>query len=112
MYDESEGSVLLLAAVEYREPNVSAAAANYQERLHRTLSAMGPSSLRASVSSTRGAGKGAGVKKAKKVAEEAFAHVEVFPDDGYRFTIESHLLVLAETQVAAEDLIFNFQVKV
>eukprot|EP00903_Cladosiphon_okamuranus_P006121 g6025.t2 len=115
MYDDSGGTVLLLAAVDHREPTSSAAAAlNHQHMLQRTLSAPGPPSLRGpptSASSGRGCkvGAGGGQKKNKKVADEAYARVEVFPDDDYRFTIESHLLVMAETQAAAEDLIFSFQ---
>lgn len=119
MYDDSEGTVLLLAAVDHREPASSPAALSRQERLHRTLAntgaGTGPGTLRAapaaacsSSSSARGVRAGAG--KRRKAAEEAYAHVQVFPDDDFRFTIDCHLLVLAETQAAAEDLIFNFQV--
>lgn len=119
MYDDSEGMVLLLAAVEHREPTSSSAALDHQERLQRTLSAPWLTSLRVAPTSSScrgGGGGGTGAwagqkeKKRKKVADEAYAHVEVFPDDDYIFTIESHLLVMAETQAAAEDLIFNFQV--
>lgn len=111
MYDDSDGKVLLLAAVEHRNPSPSCAALNHRERLQRTLSSAGPGSIRASASSFSSApGCGGGAKGKAKVAEEAYVHVEVFPDDDYRFTIDCHLLVLAETQAAAEDLIFNFEV--
>ncbi|CAM9491410.1 unnamed protein product [Ectocarpus sp. 12 AP-2014] len=52
----------------------------------------------------------AGKKGKKNVEEEKkYATVDVFPDESFRFTIDCHLLVLAETQTLAEDLVFNFQ---
>ncbi|CAM9604592.1 unnamed protein product [Pylaiella littoralis] len=49
---------------------------------------------------------------AAAAAAGAGAHVEIFPDDEFRFTIDCHLLVLAENQTDAEDLLFKFQSKV
>ena len=110
MYDDSDGTVLLLAVVEYREL-YSSVASSQRERLQRTLSSTGPASLRAaSVSAAAAASSSTCHHPKKRVAEETYAHVEIFPDEDYRFTIDCHVLVLAETQAAAEDLIFNFQV--
>ncbi|CAM9992855.1 unnamed protein product, partial [Scytosiphon promiscuus] len=52
-----------------------------------------------------------GQRKPSEAEADHFAKVDVFPDDNFRFTIDCHLLVLAETQTGAEDLIFNFQGK-
>lgn len=128
MYDESEGKVLLLAVAENCEPSAFGTFTHHQ-RLRRTMS-----SRAGSTHSMHGPGSGffeaaaaaaaaaatademarrpkAGKKRKKNVEEEKeCATVDVFPDKSFRFTIDCHLLVLAQTQTLAEDLVFNFQV--
>jgi len=126
MYDQSEGKVLLLAAVEHCEQPLG------QRQRRRRLSRTG-SIHSASSSSSRGnnaffepfggvgdstgdstgrgggdgGGRGGGRRRAAAV--ETYQKVDIFPDDDvFGFTIDGHLLVLAETQTAAEDLIVNF----
>eukprot|EP00752_Nemacystus_decipiens_P007555 g6749.t1 len=113
MYDDSDGTVLLLAVVEHREPSSPSSAVSHRGRPKLPFGSTAPPAVFRAGSSSASASFAAPHhrRKKKSLGEEAYAHVEIFPEDDYRFTIDCHLLVLAETQTAAEDLIFNFQKK-
>lgn len=152
MYDDSEGKVVLLAAVDHCDLS-SLGELSRHERVRRSLvgvrSKQQQKLFRRSCSATSfGGSSGGGFGPANSAYASAFAFaatvgvsgaktggdsgkgrergqrqvsgaesadhyakVDVFPDDDFRFTIDCHLLVLAETQTGAEDLIFNFQVR-
>lgn len=101
MYDESEGKVLLIGAVERSDKGGSDVVplANIRRRSR--------------IGKFRGMGRAA-VADAAKVAKSYSrdgAGLEVFPDNSFRFTMDTDLIVLAETQTMAEDLILDFQVR-
>lgn len=111
MYDVSDGKVLLLAAVEPVTDNTG------NNDASNNLLDMSGHRFRKTRRGTSG-GRGAGVAAARQwrrrsnLAAEASTEVEVevFPEDKFRFTIESHVMVLAETQTIAEDFFFTFEV--
>ena len=112
MYDESDGKVLLIGSVD--RPDL----AGSDVESPASSSHGGPSaSSTDSFSGTRGSRSIATVGRgeaAEAAAATRFgrnnASVKVFPDRNFRFSRDSNLVVLAETQTMAEDLIFNFEV--
>lgn len=133
MYDESEGKMLLLAVVEHCDPSAFSAF-NHRARRnsgsrHGRYRWRGAGSAggrgrglgwgRGGTEAGTGTGTGGGRRQgaaaaavaAAAVAPEANVQVEFFPGDDFRFTIDCHLLVLAENQTNAEDMMFNFQAR-
>lgn len=106
MYDESEGKVLLIGAVDRSDKGGSDVVPLASDRRRSKRSGK--------LGGIRGAGTAAAAGAAAKLATSHFkagAGVEVFPDNSFRFTMDTNLIVLAETQTMAEDLILDFQVR-
>lgn len=116
MYEKSAGKVLLLAVVDSSDvrdqgivplggPNNGPSNGRQAESFVSNNSTSG---------ALRGGGGGGGTRGGgERRQPEAHLEAEVFPDDeDFQFSIDCHLLFLAETQSSVEDLIFRFQVRV
>lgn len=107
-YDDSDGKVLLLAAVHDTHNNASSYAEN-------SGGGMGGGS---------GGTGSAGVGGSYYCTNHHYHHhhqpqnqhhhvaVEVFPGEEFRFTEDCHVLVMAEAKLTAEDVIFDLQVRI